>query len=325
VKIFLTGATGFIGQHLCNRLVEDGHQVIALIRSPEKAKSLPVGIEFIEGDLSIFSDPDLILPECDTVVHLAAVVAGKNDAEYGKINHEAVISFIECLQRQAWIPKQFVFASSLAAAGPSPIDTPLTEEMESNPIDLYGKAKLKSEAYLQNVSFPTTSFRPSIVLGPLDGATFTLYKMAKLGVGFRPTGPEQPVSFIYVMDLVDGIVKMCEHPDPEEKHRLYFVSYTEHTESVKLFEEMGNAFKKKVFLVPIPRPLLKTLSVVMSATSQIIPFKNQLDDKQFRQITAPAFLCSSEKLQRELNWTPKIDLKTSIEQSIAGYEKAGWL
>ena len=325
MKIFVTGGTGFIGQHLCNRLVKDGHQVVALIRSPEKARSLPEGIEYNKGDLSLFSNPDLVLPECDTVVHLAAVVAGKNDAEYGKINHEAVVSFIECLERQTWTPKQFVFASSLAAGGPSLPDEPLTEEMEPAPIDSYGKAKIKAEWYLEGVSFPTTSFRPSIVLGPLDGATFTLYKMAKLGIGFRPTGPKQPVSFIDVMDLVDSIVKMCEQPDPQGEHRVYYVSYTEHTESVVLFEEMGKAFNKSVFLVPIPRPLLKTLSVVASAASQIIPFKNQLDAKQYRQITARAFLCSSDKLQNELGWSPQINLQESIRLSIEGYQKEGWL
>ncbi|MBL4657010.1 MAG: NAD(P)-dependent oxidoreductase [Flavobacteriales bacterium] len=207
MKILVTGGTGFIGRHLCHRLVEDGHELVALIRSPKKANILPDGIELLEGDLSLFSDPELVLPECDTVVHLAAVVAGKNDAEYRKINHEAVVSFIECLERQSWTPKQFVFASSLAAAGPSPPDTILTEAMMPKPIDLYGEAKLKSEQYLRGENqvgerrrtIPTTSFRPAIVLGPLDGATFTLYKMAKLGVGFRPAGPEQPVSFIDVM------------------------------------------------------------------------------------------------------------------------------
>jgi len=325
VKILVTGGTGFIGQHLCKRLIDDGHQVVALIRSPEKANILPSSVKLLKGDLSIFSNPDLILPKCDTVVHLAAVVAGKNDAEYGKINHEAVVSFIECLERQTWTPKQFVFASSLAAGGPSLPNQPVTEDMDPAPIDSYGEAKLKAEQYLQGVSFPTTSFRPSIVLGPLDGATFTLYKMAKFGVGFRPMGPEQPVSFIDVDDLVDGIVKMCEQPDPEGKHRTYYVSFTEHTESIKLFEEMGKAFKKSVFLVPIPRMLLKTMSVVASAASQVIPFKNQLDEKQYRQITARAFLCSSDKLQNELNWIPKVNLTESIERSIEGYEKAGWL
>ncbi|MBL4657009.1 MAG: hypothetical protein JKX73_03350 [Flavobacteriales bacterium] len=124
---------------------------------------------------------------------------------------------------------------------------------------------------------------------------------------------------------MDSIVKMCEQPEPQGKHRVYYVSFTEHTESVELFREMGKAFNKSVFLVPIPRMVLKTMSVVASATSQIIPFKNQLDEKQYKQITAPAFLCSSDKLQKELGWTPKINLRESIERSIEGYKAAGWL
>jgi len=325
MKIFLTGATGFIGKHLCHRLVEDGHQVIALIRSRHKAKALPSGIEFIQGDLKIFSDPELTLPECDTIIHLAGIVAGKNEQEYTRINFEEVVSFIDCLERQSWKPKQFLFASSLAAGGPSSPGLPISEDMKPGPIDAYGNAKLKSENYLKSASFPTTSFRPAIVLGALDTATLTLYKMAKYGIAFRPSGPVQQVSWIDVDDLVSALVALCEQPDSQNRHRVYFVSHPDHTDVVTLMEEMGTALDKNIFFLRVPRPLLKSLSVIMSMLSQVIPFKNQLDEKQYQQITASAFLCSSDKLQKELNWSPKKNLKESIRQSIEGYKKAGWL
>ena len=90
MKILLTGATGFIGVHLCRQLVANGHQVVALVRSKEKAKALPPAVEFIHGDLSIFSDPKLVLSECDTIIHLAGVVAGKNEQEYADMNYRSV-------------------------------------------------------------------------------------------------------------------------------------------------------------------------------------------------------------------------------------------
>lgn len=298
MKVFLTGATGFIGKHLCQRLVEDGHEVVALIRSRTKAKALPSGVELIQGDLNIFSDLKLKLPECDTIIHLAGVVAGKNEKEYARINFEGVVSFIDCLERQSWKPRQFLFASSLAAGGPSLPNQPVSEDMEPHPIDAYGRAKLKSESYLQGASFLTTSFRPAIVLGMLDTASLTLYKMAKVGFAFRPSGPVQQVSFVDVEDLVDALVIMCEKPDPQNRHRVYYVSHPDQTDAVELLEEMGYALNRKVFFLPVPRPLLKSLSVTMSVLSQVIPFKNQLDEKQYRQINASAFLCSSKKLQR---------------------------
>lgn len=325
MKILLTGATGFIGTHLCHQLVADGHQVIALVRSKEKAKTLPTNIEFIHGDLSIFSNKDLILPECDTVIHLAGVVAGKNEQEYADINYQSVVGLVDCIECQSWKPKQFVFASSLAAGGPSKPYKPITEAMEPRPIEAYGKAKLNSEKYLARASFPTTSFRPAIVLGAMDTATLTLYKMAKNRIGFRAAGTAQQVSFIDISDLVSAIIAMCEQPDANNGHRTYFVSHSDHTDSTTLFKEIGKALDRTVFMIPVPKPVLKGLSVFLSGLSQVIPFKNQLDEKQYRQVTAEAFLCSSDKLQRELNWQPKVSLKESIRLAIEGYRKAGWL
>lgn len=79
MRFLVTGATGFIGTHLCHRLVADGHQVVALVRTPGKAHRLPAeGVEVLHGDLSLFQDGALELQPCDVVIHLAAVIAGKD-------------------------------------------------------------------------------------------------------------------------------------------------------------------------------------------------------------------------------------------------------
>ena len=56
MKILLTGATGFIGNHLCHKLVERGHSIVALLRSANKRHLLPDGVDVLKGDLSIFSN-----------------------------------------------------------------------------------------------------------------------------------------------------------------------------------------------------------------------------------------------------------------------------
>jgi len=71
VRVFVTGATGFIGHHLCRRLRERGDEVVALVRSPSKIARLPEGVEPFRGDLSTFADPSTVFPRCDVVVHLA--------------------------------------------------------------------------------------------------------------------------------------------------------------------------------------------------------------------------------------------------------------
>src|SRR5512139_1057361 len=146
MKILVTGATGFIGNHLVHRLVRDGHSVVALVRNRDKARELPA-VEVLEGDLTLFEHPRTVLPACDAVIHLAGVVAAERIEDYERINFTAVKHLVACLERQSWKPKRLLFSSSLAAAGPSA--TPLTERDPCAPIEAYGTSKLEAERFLQ--------------------------------------------------------------------------------------------------------------------------------------------------------------------------------
>src|SRR5205814_1926475 len=141
--------------------------------------------------------------------------------DYDAINFRGVKNLVDGLARQEWRPRRFLFASSLAAAGPSVPGVRKTESDVCDPVDDYGRAKLAAEIFLRAAPFPTTSFRPSVVFGPKDPATFTFFRMASRGWGFRVGGPAQAFSFIDVDDLVDGIMRMAD--DTSSEHRTYFV------------------------------------------------------------------------------------------------------
>ncbi len=87
MRFFVTGASGFIGRHLCARLAADGHAVAALVRSPAKAESLRrLGVNLVDGDLSCFADPGFVLPASDVIVHAAGVVTAKRAGDYDRTN-----------------------------------------------------------------------------------------------------------------------------------------------------------------------------------------------------------------------------------------------
>ena len=323
MRILLTGATGFIGHHVCRRLVERGDEVVALVRSPDKVARLGPNVQVLKGDLSLFADPTTELPPVDVVVHLAGVVAAGAPAEYDAVNFAAVRSLLDCVARQKWKPARLVFASSLAAAGPSSGDTELTELDPLRPIDPYGQAKARAEAAVREAPFPTTSFRPPVVLGPGDDASLTLFRSARSGIGFRVAGTPQRLSFVDVRDLVEAILLMAD--DRRAESYCYYTSYPEPTDVRQLWSELGRAVGRDVLVMPVPRGLLYVAMLFATLGAAVFRFKNQLDGKQYTQMIAPAFVCSSARLRSDLGWAPRHGLAECLANAAGGYRAAGLL
>ncbi|MEO1436022.1 MAG: NAD(P)-dependent oxidoreductase [Bacteroidota bacterium] len=323
MNIFITGGTGFIGQHLCKRLVAEGHELTLLLRSDRKRRLVPTGVTFLPGDLTRFQDENLELPPFDVVIHLAGVVTAKDPADYDRINHQAVRDLVGCLERQSWRPKRLLFASSLAAAGPSELGKPHLASDPLNPVDPYGEAKKQAELFLENQTIPSTSFRPAIVLGPMDDATLTLYKLAKRRMGFQIGRQPQQLSFVDVDDVVDALIRMMH--DERAGHFQYFIAHPQVVTAPEILNTIAQAMGKKLIKFSVPKWLLKGLMHINTFFSRIFGYWNQLDNKQYRQMTAPAFVCSSESLQTALDWNPQHDLEASVKKALKGYLEAGKL
>lgn len=323
MRILLTGATGFIGRHLCDRLLARGDEIVALVRWPETEAPLPPGVTVLAGDLSVFADPSLVLPPCDAVIHLAGVVTAERLSDYEEVNFGGVKHLLECIERQSWAPARFLFASSLAALGPSRAGEAHTERDPLRPIDPYGEAKARAEAIVAAAPFPTTSFRPGAVLGPGDPQSFTLFRSANKGFGFRVAGKPQELSFVDVRDLVEAIVLMADDRRPGSY--TYFASHPDRIDVLDLWSEIGRAVGRSVLVVPFPTWALYLAMKLSTALAALFGFKNQLDAKQYKQMAAPGYVCTSAALRRDLGWQPRHTLAECIGHAVRGYRAAGAL
>lgn len=324
MRFLVTGATGFIGGHLAERLVSEGHEVQALVRSPSKAGRLrTLGVTLVQGDLSLFAAADTVLDEVDVVVHLAGVVTAWDPAEYEAINFTAVVDLMRCLERQSWRPRRLLFASSLAAAGPSPGHRPWTEADPVAPADPYGRAKARAEAALAQATFPVTTFRPPLVFGPGDPAILTLFKPARWGVGLKVAGPAQRLSWIYVDDLVDAILAMSA--DERSGSFTYFVTSEDTMDTDRLYEALRAALHRSILVLPVPGSVLWVAAAVSSAVAPRLGLRNQLDHKQVSQMLEPAFVCTSAALTRDLGWQAAVGFEEAVARTAQGYRELGWL
>lgn len=325
MKFFITGATGFIGQHLCKRIVQRGHHIIALVRNPNKLQNLTLeNIDILSGDFDSFCDPDFTIPPCDQVIHLAGNVTAQKIAHYNRDNYDAVTNLVSCLKRQSWQPKRFIFSSSLAATGPSENGLPISEANTPHPIDAYGKSKLKAENFLIKLTdFPVTIFRPPTVIGPLDTNVLNLFKIAKRGFGFIPRGMNQTLSYVAISDLVEAIHQLTQ--DASSENRIYFVAHNTPTDFKSLWREMGYTINRKVRLLTIPKSMLYLAMKTDTIFSQLFARKIVFDEKYYDQLKGKTWACSSDKIEKDFKWKAKIDLRQALQETADSYQRSGWI
>ncbi len=145
MRALVTGASGFIGSNLVDRLLAEGAEVQCLVRPSSNLTWLSSPhLTLVPGD---FHDSASLAPavaDVDVVFHVAGATRAARRAGYFRGNLEATCNLLQACQEYGPEDQKFLFVSSLAAAGPSP-GHPLTEDLEPHPVSAYGESKLAAE------------------------------------------------------------------------------------------------------------------------------------------------------------------------------------
>lgn len=329
MKILVTGANGFVGSHLCEKLINEGHNVYALVRTPAKLK-LPENnlLHVIKGDLDLetLSWVDSLPTDLDTVIHTAGIVHHFNTDEFFRINSDGTLHLIKNL-RNKFSQLHFILISSLAAAGPSLSKQKRNEEDLDFPISLYGKSKKQAEVILKQFApaeYILSVVRPPMVIGPRDPAVLDIFKMVKSRIILLPglDSLKKQYSFVCVFDLVKTITLLCEY----KKQESYFSAHPQTVSFQEIIQTIKKAMKKSwVLYLPMPLILIKLLTIVLNFINRFFPLNVRLTPDKYFELAASNWTCDGKKSENQLAQVYQYDLVSTIEVTLNDYKKSHWI
>ncbi len=232
----VTGAAGFIGSHLTERLLQRGWTVrgvdafLDYYPRPVKEKNLQGSLDhpaftFVEADL-VEADPGPLVDGVEVIFHLAAQAGvraswGEDFHLYTANNIDATQRLLEAAARSPKGVRAFVFASSSSVYGDVEA-FPMREDGPTRPISPYGITKLAGEAlcalYERSYGVPTVALRYFTVFGPRQRPDMAFHRFIRAvldGEPLRVFGDgEQTRDFTYVADAVEATIAAAERGRP---------------------------------------------------------------------------------------------------------------
>jgi nucleoside-diphosphate-sugar epimerase len=201
----VTGATGFVGSHLLDALLEGGAHSRVLVRDPSRlSERARANAETVLGDLDDRDALARLVSGCGGVVHLAGLVRAAGAAHFDRANRVGTENLVIALREHA--PRaRLVHLSSLAAAGPSEDPVGRRPEDPPRPVSAYGRSKLAGEAAVRAHGGGLVILRPPAIYGPRDVDVLQFFRLASRGVVPIPSG-ERWLTVAYVADVVRGIL-----------------------------------------------------------------------------------------------------------------------
>ena len=240
MKILITGGSGFVGSHLCDSLISNGHEIVIFTRNPEKNQNIShildkITIESVDVTDSSKLEKKILGIKPEIIFHLAGQTSHKLSFENPlydiDANAKSTLTILETL-RKSELNSRFILGSTFVVIG-RPESLPINEDSPCNPTSIYGASRLASENYCkifnQVYGLDIVTFRITNSFGPREqyltseknAINFLIYNASK---GKEITIYNEGKFFrdvIYIDDVISGLDTIM---NKGKKGNLYWIS-----------------------------------------------------------------------------------------------------
>jgi nucleoside-diphosphate-sugar epimerase len=323
----LTGATGFIGSHLADLLVQKGYEVRCIVRKGSNLQWLKdkpvacytVGLESEDALAEVLANANLVF-------HVAGVVRANTEQAFYEGNVTTTQVIINALLKYAPNINRLLVVSSLATTGPAVEGQPVDEQTPLKPVSLYGRTKLLQEQLVQQYThrLPITIVRPPAVYGERETDIYQFFKTYKQG--FLPIAGlwgNKQLSMVHVSDLVAGIYLAAT--SPKSVGQVYFIGSEKQYTWTDVAHATQLALGKRALAIRLPHWSIYLLGAAAQVVGRFTGRASILSIEKAHEMTAAAWTCSSQKAAIHLGYKPLVSLNVGIAKTIAWYKTNKWL
>jgi len=312
--VLITGASGFVGRHLCLLLSRQNVRVIAGTRGAALPAELQGRVEQRQmPELGSHQTLDAELEGIDAIVHLAARVHVMRDtaedplAQYRRVNTEATLRLARNAARRG--VTRFVFISTVKVNGERTTGKPFSGQDEPNPVDPYAVSKWEAERGLAEIASETglqvATLRPPLVYGAgVKGNFLRLLGLARMRLPLPLAGVKNSRSMIYVGNLASAIERLLSIK--ANAGGPFLVSDDADVSTPRLVTMLGAAMGRPARLFAVPSGLLVAVGAALGKR-----------DEMTRMIESLRVDCSS--IKQQLQWTPPFTLEQGIKETADWY------
>ncbi len=307
----LTGATGFVGQHVLDALLGAGWTVRCLVR---RGKSLEPHARLVPvtGDLGHTPSLEALLDGADVIVHCAGLTKARAAADYFTVNAAGTARLAAVALGLQKRPR-FIKISSLAAREPG--------------LTPYAASKHQAEEELSKVadSLPAAILRPPAIYGPGDRDIFQFFKQFRGGFAVVPKLAEARFSLLYAVDLADAVAKLAALDEPISEIMEIHDGHAGGYGWADVATAAEGVFDRRIASYGVSRPVMLGIAGLMGVWAGLAGGEPLLSTDKVRELFHPDWVCRGNPLVDKTDWRPRTGLAEGLRLTASWYRREGWL